>query len=214
MGLDYGFDIICDRNELWSFIDSVVELDQHGDGYTTTLVWGEQRKVVPFWLSNECNTLSLDAPHNDRSFCLSLPFIMDNKIRGYLRDDQETFRKQNPDSPPHQPQFDSQGRVYIGCIYFYIVTDLVAIGRTGYDKNLVWFEFKAATNRMSRLFQNSQSIHKTFVQLAKKHEALCCLFASGGTGEAKALWLDGQECYISLADDWLPMAEIRERAAQ
>lgn len=209
MGLNYGFDIFCDHCTLWDFIDSVVELTEHSSA-STTLTYGSRQKVVPLWLSDTHSILSLNGPKNDNGLCLSIPFIIDDEIQNYLKETQDKFLKQNPQSEPWEPQFDSQGRVYIGCIYFYIVTDLEAMGREGYGADLVGFDFRAATNGMSRLFQTSQSIQQTFVDLAKKHDAVYCLFSSGGSDQAKVLWLDGQECSVNIPEDWLPMSQVRQ----
>jgi hypothetical protein len=62
---------------------------------------------------------------------------------------------------------------------------------------------------MSRLFQKSESIQRTFVALAKKHEAVYCLFSSGGSDQAKVLWLDGREYSVNIHDDWLSIDEVR-----
>jgi len=210
MGLNYGFDIFCDRSKIWEFIDSVVELNGEDKGRYTTITFGDQKKIVPLFLSYTQDIYAADDPQNDDSFCLAIPFIVDDEIRSYLKDSREIDLKNHPGLKPPEPQFDNQGRVRIGCVYFSIVTDLNAIGRTGYDANLVGFEFTAATNRMSRLFQTSKSIQQTFVKLAQKHDAVYCMFSSGASDKGKVLWLDGREYNIGINDDWLPMSEVRQ----
>jgi hypothetical protein len=209
MGLNYGFDIFCDRSKLCNFIDSVIELAGADVGHSTTITFGDQQKVVPLFLSYDRNTYAADDPQNDDGFRLAIPFAVDDDIRDYLQETRDYFLRQNPDSKPYEPEIDDQGRVRIGCIYFYIVTDLDAIGRTGYDADLVGFEFRAATNDMSRLFQRSQSIRQTFVELAKKQGAVYCMFSSGASDKARVLWLDGREYDIAIPDDWLAMSQVR-----
>lgn len=195
MGLNYGFNIYCHRSRLWGFIDSVMELAKPSERNTTTIIFGDQQKVVPQWLSYTSNTLSLNDPECDDSFCLSIPFVIDAALKEYIAE--KKLR-------------DDQGRVYIGCIYFSIVTNLEAIGITGFDADLVWFQFIAATSDMSRMFRKSQSVQQTFLELAKKQEAVYCLFATGGQGDPTVLWLDGNEYSVDIPDDFLPISEVRQ----
>jgi hypothetical protein len=209
MGLNYGFDIFCDRSKVWQVIDAIVELSEPVKGRHTTIIWGEEQKTVPLWLPYNKTVLSLDDPDCDDGFCLSLPFVVDAEIEAYLWDEREAYRRQNPQADLSVPRFDEQGRVLIGCVYFYINSDLDAIERTGYDEGLIWFQFRAATNRMSQLFEASKSVRETFLRLAKSHDAVYCLFSRGGQGNPHVLWLDGQEYDVPIADDWLPMSEVR-----
>jgi hypothetical protein len=212
MGLDYSYEIFCPRNKLWEVIDTVMELAKPRADYSTTITFGDQQKGVPQWLSYERDTFSLDDPQRDDRFCLSIPFRVDDAIGKYLKDERETWLRQNPESQSWEPEFDSRGRIFIGCIYFDIVTDLDAIGRTGYDAGLVGFEFTAATTSMSCLFYASQSIRQTFLELAKKHDAVYCLFTNGATKEPKpmVLWMDGKECAVEIDEDWQPMSQVRQ----
>jgi hypothetical protein len=210
MGLDYGFDIFCHRDNLWEFIDSVVELDSSNSDHSATFIFGGEQKVVPLYLSGESSTYSLDSPENDNGICLTFPFIVDEAIRQYLVETEEALQKQNPEYIKQELKIDDQNRACIGCIYFYIVTDQNAIGRTGFDEGLIGFEFRAATNSMSRLFQKSESVQRTFIALSKRHNAVYCLFSSGGSEQARVLWLDGQEYSVRIHDDWLPMSEVRQ----
>ena len=120
---------------------------------------------------------------------------MDNVLKEYVASDSRYGRY-------------NQGRVSIGCVYFDIHTDLDCIERIGFDGDLVWFQFRAATSGMSRMFRRSQSVQQTFVELAKKHEATYCLFATGGQGTPTVLWLDGKEYSVDIPEDSVPISEV------
>jgi hypothetical protein len=136
----------------------------------------------------------VDDPNPDYSFSLSIPHAVDDVLKEYVGPDWS---------------YDNQGRVYVGCD-FAIYGDLDSLGKTGFDADLVWFEFRAASSDTSRMFRRSRSVHQTFVELAKQHEATYCLFATGGSGTPTVLWLDGKEYSVDIPDDFLPMAEVRQ----
>ena len=213
MGLDYGFDIFCHRDKLWSFIDSVVELAPDRDGRTTRIISENKETLVPLWCpggaSYDLNDLDID-----QSFCLSIPFVVDDAIQRYIKKQNEDILRQDPNAQPWVPELDTQGRINIGCIYFYVVRDQDAIGRTGFDPGLIAFEFRAATTDMSRLFQQSHTIQQTFLELAKKNNATYCLFYTGAPanepGGPTVMWLDGREYSVLIPGDWLPMDEVRK----
>jgi hypothetical protein len=136
----------------------------------------------------------VDDPNPDYSFSISIPCAVDDVLKEYV-------------GPGWS--YDNQGRVYIGCD-FAIYGDLDSIDKTGFDADLVWFEFWAATSDMSRLFRRSQSLQQTFIELAKKHEATYCLFATGGQGTPTVLWLDGKEYSVDIPEDSVPISEVRQ----
>ena len=197
MGLNYGFDIYCHRNKLWEFIDSVMELASPNPNRSSTIILGDQKKIVLQWLPYDSTVMRLDDPDSDEAFCLSIPFAVDDAIKEFVAE---------------HGRYDNRGRACIGCIYFYIVVDLESMRGPGpgFDANLVLFHFYAATTSMSRMFQQSQSVRQTFVELAKKHDATYCIFSTGGQGRPTVLWLDGKEYSIDIFEDSLPLSEVRQ----
>lgn len=197
MGLGYGYFFYYRRSQLWDVMDYLIEIGRPDTGFSTTLIAGEETREYPIFIFNH-TTWDLGNPeHEDISYCLSLPFAVDAVVQEYL------------DTGSHR-DLNAQGQMHIGCIYMNIVLDQQAIERTGFDVDVIAFEFRAASNSMSRLFEKSAATYQGWLKIAKETNALYGVFHRGGQGKEIICWLDGKEYAAEIDDEWTPADEARE----
>ncbi|MFE2281427.1 hypothetical protein ACFXAE_30170 [Streptomyces sp. NPDC059454] len=170
MGLTYGYDIYLRPRNVARALAAVAELAPPARDVPpldVTLPGGEQI-VLPFTSGFgsepvDCSTsemLDLDT---------SLMFGIDDAVRAYGK---------SSGLPPEE-----NGRVRIGYVY------LTVRFKSFLDPGYTALEFWAATSGMSRLFERSASIRKTFTDLATAVGAACCQFDRGDGSPEEVCWL-------------------------
>ena len=197
MGLGYGYFFYYRRSQLWDVMDYLIEIGRPDTGFSTTLIAGEETREYPIFIFNH-TTWDLGNPeHEDISYCLSLPFAVDAVVQEYL-------------DARRQEDLNAQGQMHIGCIYMNIVLDQEAIGRTDFDVDVIAFEFRAASNSMSRLFEKSAATYQGWLKIAQETNALYGVFHRGSQGKAVVCQLDGKEYAVEIDDQWMPPHEARK----
>jgi len=170
MGLTYGYDVYLRPRNVAGALAAVAELaapSRDVPPLDVTLPGGE-RITLPFTSGfrsepvdcADSGTLDLDT---------SLMFPVDDAVRAY---------GESYGLPPEE-----DGRVRIGYVY------LTVRFRSFLDPRYTSLEFWAATSGMSRLFERSASIRKTFTDLAVGVGAECCQFDVGDGGPGEVCWV-------------------------
>jgi hypothetical protein len=173
MGLTYGYDIHLPPRGVAGALAAVAELappSRDVPPLDVTLPGGE-RIVLPFTSGfgsepvdcSDSETLDLDT---------SLMFPVDDAVRAYG----EAYGL-----PPEE-----NGRVQIGYVY------LTVRFASFLDPRYTALEFWAPTSGLSRLFERSVSIRRTFTDLAATVSAACCLFDVGDGSPGEVCWVSGE----------------------
>ncbi|WP_037922034.1 hypothetical protein [Streptomyces violaceorubidus] len=173
MGLTYGYDIYLRPWNVAGALAAVAELaapSRDVPPLHVTLPDGE-RIALPFTSGFDsepvdCSgseTLDLDT---------SLMFPVDDAVRAY---------GESYGLPPEE-----DGRVRIGYVY------LTVRFRSFLDPGYTALEFWAPTSGISRLFERSASIRKTFTDLAAAVGAECCQFDVGDGSPGELCWVRGE----------------------
>ncbi|MFF4470982.1 hypothetical protein ACFYZ3_15615 [Streptomyces sp. NPDC001599] len=173
MGLTYGYDIHLPPRGVAGALAAVAELappSRDVPPLDVTLPGGE-RITLPFTSGfgsepvdcADSETLDLDT---------SLMFPVDDAVRAYA----ESYGL-----PPEE-----DGRVRIGYVY------LTVRFRSFLDPGYTALEFWAPTSGISRLFERSAGIRRTFTDLAAAVGAACCQFDRGDGGPGEVCWVSGE----------------------
>ncbi|MFG2314181.1 hypothetical protein [Streptomyces tendae] len=173
MGLTYGYDVYLRPWNVAGALTAVAGLappSRDVPPLDVTLPGGE-RVTLPFTSGFgsepvDCagsETLDLDT---------SLMFPVDDAVRAYA----ESYGL-----PPEE-----NGRVRIGYVY------LTVRFRSFLDPGYAALEFWAPTSGISRLFERSANIRKTFTDLAAAVGAACCQFDRGDGSPGEVCWVSGE----------------------
>lgn len=197
MSLNYGYYLYYLRSQLWDVLDYIVALDKPCPDVSTILTAGNEKRDYPLYIGLNQTEWDLDNAKSDISSCLALPFTVDDAVQDYL--DQRPFK-----------DIDRTGHAYIGCIYMSIVLDQDAIERTGFDADVIAFEFSGTGRKMSWLFEKSPTTHRDWLTIARETNALYGVFHRDAQGYAVVCWLDGKEYLVEIEDEWMSPDEARK----
>jgi len=191
MGLDFSYMLYFERDQLWDALQGVLGIAWPHE--PPALIHFPDRVLsIPLhtWGSQE-----KDFQHNEPEFHFAtvLNFAEDAAILEYL-----SARNDNIHSGPPDPD-KKQG---VGMIYLTVTQEIP--DQPGSD--LVLFNFGTTGTNMSILFQESESIRKTFVDLLKKIPGVCGVFNRESSGQV--FWLNGQQLAEEISDPYRPPAEI------
>jgi hypothetical protein len=202
MGLDYSYNIICRRDQMWDVLDAAGKR-----------AWGDFREYsAKFELDDrdierplrdvwERELILEETPIRDISTDTSIWFEYDDAIRDWVKKNQ-------------YDEGEEDGR-YIGSIYVYIYPFLhyeYGDEVTLLDCDDVEISFTAATTCMSRLFENSVSIRNAFIEIAKAHEGAICVLDREGSDIV--VWFEGEEVWTEVGDSNTSREILTERVKQ
>lgn len=184
MGLDYSYELYFHRDKLWPVLESVASFNNSEDqidvifpdghkltlpfrsDYGTTYTTTEKRRedeTQPIYFEPASESL--------RFVCLSLRFEMDTVL---------------------DKDWDHKGRYSLGCIDLTIELNLSYYDKyisNRYNPDLINLSFCARTSSISRLFEKSPSIRRTFCRLLEEHDGVCGLFDDEREGaEGWLIW--------------------------
>ena len=198
MGLDYSYLLYFKREHLWDALQGVAAIAQPlGPDTRFRFPDGDRFLPLQIWASN-VDEYSHDDPKF--SFATSLYFEEEELIVEYVRDlgNEDQFRA--PPDPDGLKQYP------IGFIYLDVYNNLSKFSSSFTERDLVLFDFQAATTGMSLLFEDSASVRGRFRQL---------LAACGGVGgvfdneyEGHVFWWNGQEQDFYVRSAWVSPTEI------
>jgi hypothetical protein len=98
-------------------------------------------------------------------------------------------------------KLDEQGKVEFG--YLYLTIDF----RPEEPGDFVAFRFVAATDGMSRLMEDSQSLYRAFRTLLAENGGICGILDREDYQEAILWWLKGQDLFRPLPEGIIPSEE-------
>lgn len=219
MGKNYSYVLWVPEGELWLLLDSVALSGQWSRPLLAVTLPDGQVKHWPFLRgsytdekSNRCqineSVRSLDISKlSDVSFDTAIYCPLDEPLRLYVERNKDWWEEVQLEHPDGPPAFDAQGRCIVGEISINIewgwrpVEDI--------DAGCIRVDFTASCNEISTLFEESRSIRQTFLDLAKKHQALCCLLDRETFDSGVAVWLDGQQMEVEIPKSPDTLDEIR-----
>ncbi|MFC9466910.1 hypothetical protein [Streptomyces coelicoflavus] len=178
MGLDYGYDIYLRPRNVAGALSAVAALappSRDVPPLDVTLPGGE-RVVLPFTSGFGSEPVDCSARGTLR-LDTSLMFPVDDAVRAY---------GESSGLPPEE-----NGRVRIGYVY------LTVRFKSLLDPAYTSMEFWAATSGMSRLFERSASIRKTFTDLTAAVGGVCCQFDRGDGSPGEVCWLSREADFPS-----------------
>ncbi len=192
MGLDFSYMLYFERGQLWNALQAVVEIAWAHDP-PTLIHFPDHALTLPLdtWAPLDKKDFQHDEP--EFNFAIVLNFPEDAAILEYLR-----VRDHNIHNGPPDPD-TKQG---IGMIYLTVyqeIPDQPAV-------DLILFNFGTTGTNMSILFQESESIRKTFVDLLEKIPGICGVFNRETSGEV--IWFKGRQISEEIGDPTLLPAEI------
>ncbi|GGL27870.1 hypothetical protein ACN6LC_000180 [Streptomyces violaceoruber] len=173
MGLTYGYDVYLRPRNVAGALTAVAGLappSRDVPPLDVTLPGGE-RIVLPF--TSGFGSEPVDCSARDTlDLDTSLMFPVDDVVRAY---------GESYGLPPEE-----NGRVRIGYVY------LTVRFRSFLDPGYAALEFWAPTSGISRLFERSASIRKTFTDLAAAVGGVCCQFDRGDGSPGEVCWVSGE----------------------
>lgn len=199
MGLDYSYLLYFKRAHTWDVLQAVVEMAVPHTPLTR-VVFPTRELLVPLdtWGSNE-RQLRHDDPTLDFNFALY--FEEDEPIRDWRR----RLYSGLPDERP--PQAREGNRVPVGTIYLTIHNSHSEWFAEGNPDNLAVFNFGTTGTRMSLLFDESESIRRTFLALLEQLPGVCGVFNREDSGEV--FWLEGQPLDARIENPFLLPHQIK-----
>jgi len=188
MGLDYSFKIYIKKEQIWNALQGVVGMAVPHK-IPARIHFPENDLLIPL---DKWGGSDVEIYFNDPEFFFAtvLNFEEDEPIHDYLRrlGNEDEFR--GPPDPVIK-------KVSIGYIYLSISQKIPEHNAS----DLVLFDFGTTGTRMSILFSESTSIHKTFHAFAEKFEAVCGLF--NREESAEVFWMDGKSVEYEINDPFL-----------
>jgi hypothetical protein len=182
MGLDYNYLLYFKRECLWDALQGVAKISELDNHPPTTIHFPDHDLVLPI---RSGFRQEHDQPHDkaEYNFDASLKFEVDDSIWDYVCSRMNNLNLlEAPD--------DSVNQVAIGYIYLTVYADLSQHWAFMKPTDLVLFQFGTTGTHMSRLFNESDSIRKTFTKLLEKHRGVCGIFDRENDG-GEVFWING-----------------------
>lgn len=183
MGLDYSYEIFLPARNIPRALGELPQLLPPGRGepaLALTLPGGEQL-LIPFTSRFKRDPVDCSTGR-DLELDTVLLFELDEAVRGY----HVACNAEREQAGLSAWELDESGRAAIGYIY------LTARFSPKLHPHYASLQFTAATSDMSRLFECSGSVRKTFTGLARDSGAVCCLLDTE-TDTFQICWLNGRE---------------------
>jgi hypothetical protein len=177
MGLIYGYDIYLPPRNIARALTGLAALAPVRDALPLHLTLPDgDRLTLPFTSGFkpdpvDCSTGDVSKAELDTSILFDA--AADEPLRAYA--DECGYA------------LTDDGRLQIG--YVYLTIRFRSHPHPGYAS----LEFWAATSRMSRLFEQSAVVRRTFTALTEAAGGVCCLFDTGDGGPERVCWLNGKE---------------------
>ena len=191
MGLDFSYMLYFERDQLWDALQGVIGIAWAHE--PPALIHFPDRVLsIPLhsWGSQE-----KDFQHDEPEFYFAsvLNFAEDAAILEYLR-----ARDKNIHSGPPDPD----KKQAVGMIYLTVSQEIPDQPAS----DLVLFNFGTTGTNMSILFQESETIRRTFEDLLEKIPGVCGVFNRESSGEV--FWFKGRQLSEEIDDPFLLPAEI------
>lgn len=207
MGIDYSYRLFIPQERLWDVIQDVAEFTNSVAEEFTIVQFPNHEIFLPFGFDPyQSSTISFDDSLHRKSFHLSLVFEVDEAIKSYIAE-QEQERIAEGKSK-FSKSYDVGEKVSIGVIYLSVYRDLTKYV-TEHSTELAMLRFTAATDRMSVLFEQSQSIRNTFGSLLMKADGAYGILDREGADDL-LIWWRGETLNQVLDNIWLPPDEIEK----
>jgi hypothetical protein len=202
MGLNFNYLLYLPKNQLWHVLLGLGNFCDIEGVKPTTIQFPDHDLNIPLTAAGSEKPV---IPHNKpkMDFAISMNFEEDEAILDYLRHrDGNQFDR----SPPE----DGIPRIHsIGFIYLTVYTDLSHHFAFEKPANLVLLRFGTTGTKMSLLFDESESIRRTFCEILRTNQGTTGIFDREMDG-SELFWFRGKEYQYSLGEIYMLPEEIDE----
>lgn len=206
MGLNFSYLLYFKRDHLWKTLNALVEIaEPHSPPSSICFPGPMPPKSIPLeTFPVQEKSYRYDDP--ELGFAIVLKIEEDDAIDDFL------FRVLPDKHEINRLPADQNGvlRVKIGYVYLTIFNDLAWLDTAiKPPDDLVLFEFGTSGTQMSRLFDNSTSIRKAFVDLLEENQGVCGIL-NRESASGKLFWLNGRNLSEYIDDSFMLPDEIEE----